>query len=410
MQRVIFPSGYEVTTDDLSFLQQCLADYIKQRSSEEVFNPGITGTYKAYVASGSTANTIKVVSFNACNSEGERITLPADVDNLAPDATDKTSLVVGGTWTSSIRYVIVARYVESEDTPVVHPITAISANSRVSDSYTLHALRRSGATIDSFLDGDIKLGRVEINGSGLISAIKVNQLDEDEDFELTQYYRLEAAKINTQIGATNPTAYEEGMQLTLQDHINCRGNGTISRTNPHGLNYDISLIPDNSLPAAKLIDLSLTAAQIAAGTITNAKMASNSVDTPQLVNGCVTQAKLSPDLVVSSSYSFTVPGTLAVANKIIQRLVERNITITEILLYADTAPDGADLVVDINRNGTTIFPTSPKPRVTDGSNSGSTSTIDLPDLLKGDRLSLDIDQIGSSTGGGEDLMVTIVYQ
>jgi hypothetical protein len=72
-----------------------------------------------------------------------------------------------------------------------------------------------------------------------------------------------------------------------------------------------------------------------------------------------------------------------------------------------TDPVGADLNLDLNKNGSnSIF--SSTFGISDGTSSASTTTFNATyeDLAADDYLTLDIDQIGSTTAGS-DLSITI---
>ena len=81
--------------------------------------------------------------------------------------------------------------------------------------------------------------------------------------------------------------------------------------------------------------------------------------------------------------------------------------ITGIKAIAITAPTGADLILDINKNGTTIYTTQANRPIIPA---GDTSVVaDLPDdidLLEDDMITIDVDQIGS-TVAGSNLAVVI---
>lgn len=66
-----------------------------------------------------------------------------------------------------------------------------------------------------------------------------------------------------------------------------------------------------------------------------------------------------------------------------------------------TAPTGAAIIVDINKNGTTVFTTQGnRTTIAAGSNdSGSEDVPDVVTLASGDYLTMDIDQVGSSVAG-----------
>lgn len=75
---------------------------------------------------------------------------------------------------------------------------------------------------------------------------------------------------------------------------------------------------------------------------------------------------------------------------------------------AGTAPTGANLVVDVNRSGTTIFTTQAnRPTVTAGTNGGVLAVPDVTTLADGDYLTVDVDQVGSVVAGA-DVTVGVV--
>lgn len=66
-----------------------------------------------------------------------------------------------------------------------------------------------------------------------------------------------------------------------------------------------------------------------------------------------------------------------------------------------TAPTGADLIVDVNKNGTTIFGTQAnRPTVAASANNATVGAASVTTFASGDRLSVDIDQVGSTVAGG----------
>lgn len=83
--------------------------------------------------------------------------------------------------------------------------------------------------------------------------------------------------------------------------------------------------------------------------------------------------------------------------------------IVAIRAMIETAPTGAPIVLDINKNGVTIFTTQGnRPTIAIGANdSGEVTNMDLTAIVKGDYLTLDIDQIGS-TVAGQNLTLLIV--
>jgi hypothetical protein len=77
-------------------------------------------------------------------------------------------------------------------------------------------------------------------------------------------------------------------------------------------------------------------------------------------------------------------------------------TIVKIRGYARTAPTGADLIFDINKNGSTIWSSQGnRLKILAGENSGSQTTFNTAVLAEGDVVDLDCDQIGSGTAGSD---------
>jgi hypothetical protein len=84
-------------------------------------------------------------------------------------------------------------------------------------------------------------------------------------------------------------------------------------------------------------------------------------------------------------------------------------TISKVFLAADTAPTGNAVLVDIHKNGTTIFTNQAhRPQIAAGANTGYSTSIDISAWNDGEYLMAYIDQVGSANPG-RDLVVTVVY-
>jgi hypothetical protein len=73
-----------------------------------------------------------------------------------------------------------------------------------------------------------------------------------------------------------------------------------------------------------------------------------------------------------------------------------------------TAPAGAPVIIDVNKNGTSLFTTQAnRPTIAAAANtSGNVTIMDVTTVAPGEYLTIDIDQIGSTTAGA-DLTVQI---
>ena len=107
--------------------------------------------------------------------------------------------------------------------------------------------------------------------------------------------------------------------------------------------------------------------------------------------------------------AFTIPGTLTVGAGVARFYFTGSFTITNIHISLGTAPTGASVIVDVNKNSSTIFSTQGnRPTITAGSHVDSSSVPDITSVLSGDYLTIDVDQIGS-TIAGTDLVVTVYW-
>lgn len=115
----------------------------------------------------------------------------------------------------------------------------------------------------------------------------------------------------------------------------------------------------------------------------------------------------------SSMIIFTISGTVAINQGTLRILnvTGKTVIIRKVVLSVGllTPPTGASLIVDLNKNGSTIFTDQlNRPLVLSGEVSGQTTIIDSPNWSDGEWLTMDVDQVGSSLAGS-DLTVHVVY-
>jgi hypothetical protein len=93
---------------------------------------------------------------------------------------------------------------------------------------------------------------------------------------------------------------------------------------------------------------------------------------------------------------FTVPGTLSVGTGRAKFYIPGPITLGNVRASVGTAPTGADITIDVNKNGTTVFTTQAnRPKIFAGQTLVSTSTPNITEFSAGDYITVDIDTIGS---------------
>lgn len=106
----------------------------------------------------------------------------------------------------------------------------------------------------------------------------------------------------------------------------------------------------------------------------------------------------------------SVQYTLSIGTNVLPPIIlPRACTVTKVSVRVGTAPTGASLIIDLNKNGSnSIFDGVTRPTITAGSNDDSVTSFHATysDLAADDYLTLDIDQVGSSTSGS-NLSVSI---
>jgi hypothetical protein len=122
------------------------------------------------------------------------------------------------------------------------------------------------------------------------------------------------------------------------------------------------------------------------------------------------QVSLSIDgvlVVPVEAYTFAVTGTVAVGTGKSRIYLEGDYVVETVRAAVNTAPTGAALLVDVNKNGTTIYGTQAnRPSIASGTNSALGGTPSVTTFAAGDYLTVDVDHIGS-TAAGADLTVTV---
>jgi hypothetical protein len=101
-------------------------------------------------------------------------------------------------------------------------------------------------------------------------------------------------------------------------------------------------------------------------------------------------------------------GNLAVSAGVFEIPIDIACEIVSVVVRVKTAPTGAAAIIDLNRNGTTVFTTqSNRPTISAGSKASIVVTsMNVVTLAPGDYLTGDIDQIGSTVAGA-DLVIAV---
>ena len=116
--------------------------------------------------------------------------------------------------------------------------------------------------------------------------------------------------------------------------------------------------------------------------------------------------------VIRETVRFSIQGVLSTGAAVIPHIIfPRAAEILKVSARVVTAPTGADLRIDLEKNGgaaTSIFDTNDYVTIADGANAGNSTDMEgTHSILAADEyLSVDIDQVGSTVAGG-DLSVSI---
>jgi hypothetical protein len=152
-----------------------------------------------------------------------------------------------------------------------------------------------------------------------------------------------------------------------------------------------------------------TASGLGFGQVTSDGIENGAILTEKIGLNQVTADRLASGVIKPSEAVFTIPGALSTGARNARFYVEGSRTISNVVVSVGTAPTGASVILDVNKNGTTIFSTQANRPTIDASGfyDGS-STPDVTSLSAGDYLTVDVDQVGSSVPGS-DAVIRIIF-
>ena len=119
---------------------------------------------------------------------------------------------------------------------------------------------------------------------------------------------------------------------------------------------------------------------------------------------------VNPSMEIIEQDFFSIEGTISTGSSPIRiyNTTGSSLTISKIFLSLAVPTSGSPLVVDILKNGSSIFTSEEhKPSITTGSETGQTTDIDEATWADGEYLIMNVEQIGNA--GGEDLVVQVIY-
>ena len=104
----------------------------------------------------------------------------------------------------------------------------------------------------------------------------------------------------------------------------------------------------------------------------------------------------------TTEISFSIPSNISTGTGSIRWYFTGNVTISNVVATVGTAPTGASLIFDVNKNDTTIFTTQAnRPTITATNFTDLTSAPDVTTFVSGDYVTVDVDQVGSTVPGAD---------
>lgn len=114
---------------------------------------------------------------------------------------------------------------------------------------------------------------------------------------------------------------------------------------------------------------------------------------------------------LAQDIKLTMQGPVSVRTGTVRYPVRTGSWIIErVTIQTSSAPTGSAIIVDVNKNGTTIHSGGTgRATIAASSTTGTTTTFSTATLTTGDYLTVDVDQKGSSNAG-DDLVVVITLR
>ena len=184
------------------------------------------------------------------------------------------------------------------------------------------------------------------------------------------------------------SATENNVQLAM-DVLDDHGHNTSDITDFNSATTSII----SSASITELVDVTFTSS--ADGDLLKINGSGNVVNEKDLKVVGVTLGGKGTDLAITdSSYPVSIPYAG---------------TIVKVIANVNTAPVGASIIADVNLNGTSIWNTTQANRVSISASatSGSQTSFDTTAISENDVITVDVDQVGSTTAG-QDLTVMVV--
>lgn len=136
------------------------------------------------------------------------------------------------------------------------------------------------------------------------------------------------------------------------------------------------------------------------GTITSGQWAASTIAVNKGGTGATTASGAKANLgIIGPVQVFTVPRLASVGQGKARFVAHTALTITNIRLSVAEPPTGDDLIVNVKKNGVSIFAPNTRPTIVAGAYDSMTNPPVVPSMNAGDYLTVDVDQVGTLTPG-----------
>jgi hypothetical protein len=191
----------------------------------------------------------------------------------------------------------------------------------------------------------------------------------------------------------------------LEDKI-VAGSGISVSTLNDGGNEDVQIaIGSHTHVEADVLDLTHDADLIKGVTVSSIAPSTDDILSYDGTNWKPVPAGSGNTGVIGFGYSATLSGGLSLPVRMHAPWAG---TISNVTATVSTAPTVSAVIIDINKNGTTIFTTQGnRPTIAAGTNDDLSSTPDITAVAQNDVFTCDIDQVGVSPGAGLVVQVRV---
>ena len=283
-----------------------------------------------------------------------------------------------------------------------------ASSSLADDSVSNAKLQANSVSTSKLQDTSVSSAKIQ---DGAISSTKI------------QNSSISSAKLNTGSGTDGQALILNSAAAGGLAWADTLSDNSVSTAKLQDSAVTNTKLQDNSVSTTKLQDTSVSNAKLQDSAVSSAKLQNNSITGAKLNTGTGTDGQyLTLNSGASGGISWATPvktlrfsltsffksNTLTTTTGTSRLPIDGTYTIVGTRLMVGTAPTGSSIIIDVKKNGTTIYSTQAnRPTIAATQTSGGPgATPDVTTLAAGDYLTVDIIQVGSTIAGA-DLTVSV---